>query len=40
MEGAEALEGPFIRCLMVETGEENTVIRLLKAMDLGPHRRE
>ena len=35
MEGAEALEGPFIRCLMVETGEENTVIRLLKAMDLG-----
>ena len=35
MEGAEALEGPWVRCLMVETGEEERVLRLLQVMDLG-----
>ena len=34
-EGACALEGPLVRCLMVETGMEAAVLQLLKVMRLG-----
>ena len=29
------MEGPLVRCLMVETGMESKVLQLLKVMDLG-----
>ncbi len=29
------MEGPFVRCLMVETGQERTVLQLLRARGLG-----
>ncbi len=29
------MEGPFVRCLMVETGQEKTVLQLLRARKLG-----
>ena len=29
------MEGEYVRCLMVETGEENTVLQLLRVLGLG-----